>query len=111
MEEVIGKLKAINFTHAQITIQPSQGRQIRVSYSLRLEPLLQRNSRKRFRLAGAPEVNGAGDIIGFSKLSYIVEVEPSLPKIESFDAGGLTILARTHMAIWLVLIASRRYST
>jgi hypothetical protein len=87
-EEIVGKLKALDFTTATMTIKPSQGRQVRVSYPLQLEPFLQRNVRKRLRILGSPEINGAGDISGFRKVEEVTEVEPSSPKIDIFKAGS-----------------------
>lgn len=91
LEEVVGKLKALDFTTAHLTIKPTHGRVVRTNYPLVLEPFLQRNVRRRLRLSGMPELSGAGDVIAFSKLESITEVEPLLPKIESFKAGATEI--------------------
>jgi hypothetical protein len=91
VEEIVGKLKALDFSTTQMTIKPTLGRQIRVPYPLKLEPFLQRNVRRRLRITGAPEINGAGDVAGFKKLAEITEVEPSLPKISTFKAGTVEV--------------------
>jgi hypothetical protein len=87
-EEIVGKLKALDFSTTNMTLKPTIGRQIRVPYPLKIEPFLQRSVRRRLRVSGAPEINGAGDVIGFKKLSEIIEVEPLSEKISSFDAGS-----------------------
>lgn len=91
MEEIVGKLKALDFSTAHMTVKPSPGRQIRVSYPLRIEAFLQRNVRRRLRLFGSPEMNGTGDVTGFKELKEIIEVEPSSRKIESFKAGDIEV--------------------
>ncbi|MGA9868486.1 MAG: hypothetical protein WBQ75_18825 [Acetobacteraceae bacterium] len=90
-EEIVGKLKALDFSTATMTVKPTPGRQIRVSYPLKIEPFLQHNVRRRLRLTGSPEMNGTGDIVGFSRLNELTEAEPSSKKIEVFKAGPVEI--------------------
>ena len=97
-EEIVGKLKALDFSTTHMTLKPTLGRQIRVPYPLKLEPFLQRSVRRRLRVFGAPEINGAGDVVGFRRLSAITEVEPLSEKISSFVAGSEEIVLQKPYA-------------
>lgn len=87
-EAVVGKLKALDFATTHLTLKPMPGRQVRALYPLKIEPFLQRNVRRRLKLVGVPTLTGAGDVVGFSKLTEIVEVEAVAPKIERFRIAG-----------------------
>jgi hypothetical protein len=98
-ETVVGKLKAVDYALTVVTIQPVGARGVRIGYPLQIESFLQANVRRRVSLFGDPQVNAAGNVVGFENLINLTEIEPSLPAIEYFDSGGRKVAARRPLPI------------
>jgi hypothetical protein len=98
-QEVVGKLKAIDYAQTIITIQPTYNRSIRIDYPLKLEPWLQANVRRRVRLVGDPKLNNVGDITTFSRIRELAEVEPTISPISEFISDNRIIVAKRPISL------------
>ncbi len=98
-EEIVGKLRAIDYGQTILTIKPTNNRAVRVDYPLKLEPWLQTNVRRRVRMVGDPNINHVGDITGFRRIKSISELEPTLKPVEGFNSEGKFLKAVKPLSI------------
>lgn len=94
VDEIVGKIKAIDFSTTTLTLKPARGPQVKVPYPLPIEDFIKRNIRKRLSVRGLPDINSSGEIVSFSKIETITEVEFSVDKIVKFEVGGEPVKAK-----------------
>ncbi|MFK5597939.1 hypothetical protein ACFZ8E_13115 [Methylobacterium sp. HMF5984] len=94
-----GKLKAIDFTTSQITLQPSTGRAFRVWYPPAAEQMVQSNARRRFSIHGIPDVNSTGDIVGFERVDKITEIDSPFEEIAQFEVDAYRVVTNRPIKI------------
>ena len=96
---VVGELEAVDFAKTIVTVKPMHGPSVKCSYPLSLESMLKANARRRVSLHGDPLLNTSGDISGFKNIVRLMEIDPSMEPLTSFESGGNRVMTSLPLAL------------